>query len=344
MQALSFPSSLRDEQHRLLKRLGVDPDDPKGLAAAVKRLSDFYVKHPKKSTPWHENWAQIAYLTYYFPLNWWRACGVIMRGQQLNFFDGFDHYIDFGSGLGSISHAFDAMGVVFKSARCIEQGREAIAIHRELAQGSLTGLSWQAEVSSTPIKPKTLAILSYSLTELEDLPSWVNACDGLMILEPSTRDDARRLQNLRSKLMGQDWHVWGPCTHSSGCPLLLAGERDWCHDRFTWEQPAWLKAIEDFLPMKNGTLPCAWMMFKKNQPGYTRVNRARMTGDLLEYKGYAKQLVCRGSAREFVSWQKKIFKRYPAVARGELVQINSDVECKGDELRLAQVEDLVVLK
>jgi hypothetical protein len=344
MQTLVFPNNLRDEQQRLLKKLGVDSGDHKSLAAAVKRLSDFYVKHPEKSTPWHESWAQVAYLIYYLPLNWWRACGVLRRGQQLNFFDGFDHYIDFGSGLGSVSHALDAFGLRFKSALCLEQSPEAISVHSELAKASLTPLSWQSAVSTTQIKPMTLAIFSYSFTELEHLPSWVNNCDGLMMIEPSTKDDARRLQALRSELMEHGWFVWGPCTHTAACPMLLAGERDWCHDRFTWRQPAWLKAIEDHLPMKNGTLPCAWMMFKKIPPNHQAVPLARVTGDLLEYKGYAKQLVCRGSSREFLSWQKKIFKHYPEVARGDLVRINQDVLTKGDELRLSSEEDLLVLK
>ena len=344
MQAPVFPTNLREEQQRLLKELGVDPSNSKALAAAVKQLSDFYVKHPEKSTPWHETWAQVAYLIYYLPLNWWRACGVLQRGQQLNFFAGFEHYIDFGSGLGSVSHAMDWLGLRFKSGLCLEQSPEAISVHRELAHGSLTSLSWQSAVSTAQIKPMTLAIFSYSFTELEHLPSWVNNCDGLMMIEPSTKDDARRLQVLRSELMRQGWHVWGPCTHSLDCPMLLSGERDWCHDRFTWEQPTWMKAIEDHLPMKNGTLPCAWMMFRKIPIVHQLTSLARVTGDRLEYKGYAKQLVCRGASREFLSWQKKIFRRYPEVARGELVRINQEVQSKGDELRLSCDQDLLVLK
>jgi len=344
MKALLFPANLRDEQQRLLKNLGIDPGDSKALAASVKQLSDFYVKHPEKSTPWRESWAQVAYLIYYLPLNWWRACGVLRRGQQLNFFEGFDHYIDFGSGLGSVSHALDEMGIRFKSGLCLEQGREAISHHQALAKDSLTPLSWQSDGSIPVIKPKTLGIFSYSLTELQSLPNWVGQCDGLLIMEPSTRDDARRLQNLRSELMNGGWYVWGPCTHAEPCPMLLTGDRDWCHDRFVWEQPSWLKSVEDCLPMKNGTLPCAWMMFKKIPPAHQVPAMARVTGDLLEHKGYAKQLVCRGSSREFLSWQKKIFKRYPEVERGALVTINQDVVIKGDELRLSSADDLVVLK
>jgi len=342
MDAPIFPDVLRAKQLTLLARVGVDPADSRAIAAAVKRLSDFYLKHPEKSTPWHEIWAQTAYLTYFMPLNWWRVAGVIRRGQQVNFFDGFEHYIDFGSGLGSVSCAFDAAGLSFKTGLCMERGLEAVAMHRELAEGSLTRLSWQTSGDAAGINHNTLAIFSYSFTELSQLPSWVANCDGLMMIEPSTRDDARRLQALRSSLMEQGWYVWGPCTHAMDCPLLVSGERDWCHDRFLWDQPNWLKAIEDHLPMKNGTLPCAWMMFKKTPPPTSGYARARITGDMQEFKGYAKQLVCRSDRREFLSWQKKIFKKYPQMNRGELVTIQRDIPMKGQELRLENISDVVI--
>lgn len=344
MQALSFPNNLRKAQQSALLGLGVDPSDSKTLAAAVKQLSDFYVKHPEKSTPWHETWAKIAYLTYYLPLNWWRACGVISRGQQLNFFNGFDHYLDFGSGLGSVSHAFDASDIKFRSGSCVERHHAAASMHQHLSKESLTPLSWLTEVTAADIKEKTLAIFSYSFTELKDLPSWVHKCDGLMLIEPSTRDDARRLQTLRSQLLQAGWHIWGPCTHSLDCPLLTKSERDWCHDRFLWVQPAWLKAVEDHMPIKNGTLPCSWMMFKKNSPDSLRSDQGRITGDLQQFKGYAKQLVCRGPEREFLSWQKKIFKHYPDIPRGSLVRLDRGVTNKGDELRLSDEGQITLLR
>jgi hypothetical protein len=94
--------------------------------------------------------------------------------------------------------------------------------------------------------------------------------------------------------------------------------------------------------MKNGTLPCAWMMFRKTPPPTGVHGKARITGDLQEFKGYAKQLVCRGDKREFLSWQKKIFKTYPQMKRGELVTMKSDIAIKGQELRLEAASDVLV--
>ena len=340
--AVDLPPQIRTIKDNLLRSLGADPEDFRMMAKAVMTMSDYYVMNPEKSSPWHESWAQIAYLAYYMPLNWWRLSGVISRAQQLNFFEGFDHYLDFGSGLGSLSMAFDAAGLTFKSGLCLERSREAIELHRKLAVASLTSLDWRQGAQPSKIEPRTLAVFSYSLTELRDLPDWVSECDGLMIVEPATRDDARRLQKIRSSLISLGWRVWGPCTHEAPCPLLEFSERDWCHDRFQWGRPSWLKGIEDHMPIKNGSLPCSWMLFRKT-PSTASISRyARMTGDLQEFKGFAKQLVCRGPQREFIAWQRKHFKQgYPILARGALVTVRDDLPTKAQELRAQESGDVV---
>jgi hypothetical protein len=177
--------------------------------------------------------------------------------------------------------------------------------------------------------------MSYSLTELDQLPDWVKVADGLLIIDPSTKDDARRLMGIRSSLLGEGWHVWGPCTHHKACPMLEFGERDWCHDRIMWNQPDWLKAMESHMPIKNGTLPCSWLMMRRDRSKSFSPNSARVTGDQLQFKGFAKQLVCRGSEREFLSWQKRHYgKQYPKVDRGALVEIPTNLSKKGDEIRV----------
>ena len=329
-----LPENIRAAQLAILSDLGVSPADSKTIANSVMMMSDFYAKNPEKSSPWNEPWAQIAYVAYYMPLNWWRLCGVVSRGQQLNFFAGFDHYVDFGSGLGSLGFAFDQAEIEFKSALCLERSKVAVEMHRKLSGLSRTPIEWSHAGGPTLFHKKTLAAFSYSFTELEKLPGWVDSCDGVFLVEPSTKNDSRRLQVLRGELLAKGWHVWGPCTHAGACPLLTQSERDWCHDRFQWQQPDWLKAIEHYMPIKNGTLPCSWLMMKKNPPPSPSPNLARMTGDLQEFKGFAKQLICRGEDREFVAWQKRDFKKdYPEIGRGELVKIDSGIAVKSNELR-----------
>ena len=96
------------------------------------------------------------------------------------------------------------------------------------------------------------------------------------------------------------------------------------------------------MPIKNGSLPCSWMLFRKTSPSASISRYARMTGDLQEFKGFAKQLVCRGPQREFIAWQKKQFKQgYPVLARGALVTVRDDLPTKAQELRAQESGDVV---
>jgi hypothetical protein len=70
-----------------------------------------------------------------------------------------------------------------------------------------------------------------------------------------------------------------------------------------------------------------------------------MTGDLQEFKGFGKQLICRGADREFVAWQKRDFKKgYPEIGRGDLVVVRKDLPMKAQELRPSSAEDVAILK
>lgn len=330
-----FSAELLEKVQVELAKLGYSNDRPAGLAEAVMRLSDFYVKNPTKQTPWREMWCQAAYLTYFLPLNWWRMSWAIQRGIKVGFFDGVEHMIDFGSGLGSAAFAFSNNGVEFPSGvTCVERAREAIALHQSLAPSSSL-LSWQTGAPDPrKIKARTLAVFSYSLTELNDLPEWAEACDSVMIVEPATQDDSRRLLKLRQVLLDRGWKMVAPCTHQQACPLLVHSERDWCHDRCTWQQPDWLARIERLIPIKNGTLPFSYLMAKRTSETPLQAGHARITGDRQDFKGFAKQLICRSSEREFAAWQKRdVGKEYPEFGRGELVSLAHGIEKKGNELR-----------
>jgi hypothetical protein len=330
----------------LLNARGFTYDRPHAIADAIMKQSDFYAKNPQKSTPWHESWCQIAYIAYYLPLNWWRLAAATARGLEVGFFDGWDKFVDFGSGLGSASLAFESHGLKFNGGGLsIEISKPAVAIHKELHQGNLIELIWQqGEPKAAAIDSKTLAVFSYSFTELRTLPSWAEQCGGIFLVEPATKDDGRRLLKVRQDLISKGWHVVAPCTHQSVCPLLQESERDWCHDRAMWTPPAELLRLEQHMPIKNGTLPFSYLMLtkEKDQTQFSQP-RARITGDLQEFKGFTKQLICRSSEREFLSWQKRDFKKqdYPKIARGDLITIKEDIEKKGNELRPKSIEDLV---
>jgi hypothetical protein len=312
-----------------LSALGYSLQKPKALADAILQLSDFYIENPSAATPWKENWAQAAYFSYYHPLNCERIERVVEHGKNENFFSGFHHVIDFGSGLGAGS--LSLLEQFPLSASFIESSSIARSLHQKKVPDS--SAQWLGSDSGLKVPAHSLGVFSYSMTELNGLPNWANYCDGLMIVEPSTSEDARKLLQLRQKLIEQKWFAWAPCRHQQACPLLTHSKKDWCHDRVHFKKPAWFEKLESELPMKNNTLTMSYLLLRKTPPRFDPSRNARLTGDLLKEKGKDRMLICRGPDREFLSWLHRNGEA-PDLKRGDLFQIDPNYPKKADELRI----------
>lgn len=221
-----------------------------------------------------------------------------------------------------------------------------------------SSMNSKADSSSKKIINKnTFAFFSYSLTELASIPSWALDCEGLVIIEPSTNQDARRLMAWRDLLLSKGFHIWGPCLHEGACPLLTESKKDWCHDRIDFQQrPESFKKIESFLPFKNESLTCSYILARKTPRPSTRLASAiaassvsassfaaeasavdlevaRVTGDLLNEKGKSRQLICRGPKREFLTWMHKNGDPQQ-IPRGELIRLPHNLQAVSNELRI----------
>lgn len=344
--------------------------DSLDLAKSIKKMADYYVQFPNAETPWKESWCQQAQIAYYFPLNFLRNWRVFEELYTQNFFNTSYHWIEFGVGLGPSLEAFRYVlennstsdKMTLKSILGMEKSEIASQLmsKRWGQTNHINDLSlhWK---SSPPIKlpSPSLVVLSYSLTELTEIPEWVWQADAIIIIEPSTREDGRRLQAWRDKSIDKGYCVIAPCTHQQACPLLTYSQKDWCHDRITIKTPAWFEKIESHLPFKNSTLTLSYLALKRQDQNEKRgfidistvqecsksstfkPSLARVTGDFLNEKGKTRQLVCRGPEREFLTFLKK---KYPApvLYRGDLVQILDPIEKKGDELRVSP-DQVVIL-
>jgi hypothetical protein len=137
----------------------------------------------------------------------------------------------------------------------------------------------------------------------------------------------------RKDLLQKGFSMWAPCPHQQACPLFENSKTDWCHDRIFFDQPAWFTAIEKHLPIKNTNLTFSYLLAsKKTAPP---VSRWRTVGDLLEEKGKTRQMICRGSEREFLSWLHRDGPA-PEIPRGHLIDPPESFEKKGTELRVNQ--------
>jgi ribosomal protein RSM22 (predicted rRNA methylase) len=318
-------------------------EDSKKIAESVKRLSDFYIARPEASTPWHETWTRIAYLVYYFPLNFLRAQAVLSEAQARQFpatTAKITEIIDFGSGLGSGSLPW-MLAYPEKNYHFIEVAKPARELHEKILRLLSLGkhVRWSAQADfSTSLSAKTdyanhvASVFSYSLTELQTLPAWALHNGELILIEPSTRDDGRKLLSLREDLRAKNFSFWAPCPHQLACPLWTHSKTDWCHDRIHLKLPDWFLSIENHLPFKNRTLTFSYLLASRTGAPPAS-EKARLIGDPLEEKGKTRQLICRGDQREFLSWLHRDGE-VPNWHRGDLIELPSGLLHKANELRL----------
>lgn len=328
-RTFSLPPELEAKIARALQKtqLPLTLQDSKKIAEAIKRLSDFFIQNPQASTPWNEAWAQVAYLCYFLPLNQVRVQAVVQEAKAQGFFTGLTEVIDFGSGPGTASLALTEH---FSKFTLIEKAKEFCS---RLDFLPATQTTWAAVAPTFQAPRETLGVFSYSLTELKSLPTWTKQIEALMILEPATQQDGRKLLELRQNLIETGYSLWAPCTHQGPCPLLTQSKNDWCHDRIFFDMPLWFAEIERHLPMKNQTLTTSYLLARRLKPALRKTSIGRTVGDSLKEKGKSRQLLCRSPEREFLAWMHKSGEPQE-IPRGVLVEIPEDAQKVSNELRL----------
>lgn len=306
----------------------------KNLRDAVLQLSNFFIDHPRDQTPWNEPYCKLAYRHYYFPLNYIRNMRVIQQGQNVNFFNHIEHTIDWGAGPGTASLALKN-SLNLKSQLLIEKSTTALSafkdIYDQLQNPTMTSVLDLKKINMD--KSKTLLTLSYSLTEMAELPQGWDQFEALMIVEPSTRDDGRKLLLVRQKLIDAGYTIWAPCLHQKQCPLLIHSKSDWCHDRIHVQAPDWFKKLEEHMPFRNNTVTTSYLLARRQKPTFNTTNKIRMTGDSLAEKGKTRQLICRNDTREFLTWMHKEIEP-ETIPRGIVMDLPENHELKSNEIRV----------
>ncbi len=306
----------------------------KQLSDAILALSDYFIDFPDQPTPWNEPYCKLAYKHYYFPLNYLRNELVIRRGREVDFFKDLHHTVDWGAGPGTASLALKN-NLNIKSQYIIEKSNAAVTNFKDI-YSELKSLQVSEALNTKNIKApfnESLLILSYSLTEKNLLPEGWNQFEALMILEPSTRDDGRKLLELRKQIIENGFTIWAPCLHQKNCPLLENSKSDWCHDRVHVNAPDWFKQLERQLPFKNNTITTSYLLARKRKPKLQTTNTVRLIGDSMNEKGKTRQLICRGEDREFLTWMHKDIKP-EILPRGDLYKLPENIELKSNEIRV----------
>lgn len=315
-----------------LDLLGIDLQEPRDLAAKVLRLSDFYLENPGHPTPWNEPFAAAAYLGYFLPLNFVRLGAAWSEVKRFLPPETISEIWDFGSGLGTTQWVLE--GEEWLTPRplfAIENSEQASGLHRQLLAGLRPKWKTQFLKAAAP-KADALAVFSYSFLEMQNHLPNLKDFSHLLIVEPSTRTCGRDLMAWRQKLLLEGFTPLAPCTHAEACPLLTYSQKDWCHQRIHLAAPEWFGRLENHLPMKNRTLTYSYLLMSRTVKDEAWRRMARAIGDTLVENGKTRQMICRGPAREFLSWLHK-HGPPPEIPHGALIRGVDGSEVKGADLR-----------
>lgn len=326
----SFEKISSDELHHLSPGR-----NPHSMAASIKRLSDIYHRGIGGPQIWDQSELEEAYISYYLPLNWLRLKAVIAEAQRLGFFTGISRIVDFGSGPGTFHFAALDSKIHFDHWTFVEKSSRAKNHHRIIStkifpHASLNSCTWTEELTNQ--NPEgSLVVSSYSLNELTQAPQWLHNFEAILLVEPSTVECGRKLQEIRSELIKNGYSIWAPCTHQDQCPLLTETKNDWCHHRIHFEMPPYLREIENFLPMKNTSLTYSYLLARKKSIDHNQ--NIRVIGDTLFEKGKIRQAICGGPQRQFLSWLTRNTEP-PMIQRGARIPMPSPHQIKGNEIRV----------
>jgi ribosomal protein RSM22 (predicted rRNA methylase) len=157
--------------------------------------------------------------------------------------------------------------------------------------------------------------------------------DGYLILmEPALQRPTRELMELRDIFLERKtFHVFAPCLHQRGCPMLAATPRDWCHFYVPWEEPDFMCKLDRLLKNNNDFLKLSYMIFTPKAVSelnhlHLKKDRShlyRTISNLMGSKGKSEIVLCGPAGRWHLTRLDKnessLNKVFSKLKRGDLV-------------------------
>ena len=192
-----LPETLETAINENLAQFDLTLSSMKRIASCIQWQSDFYIANPNQPTPWKDERAQIAQWAYYLPLNFLRNLSVLTELKAHIPLSSFEGALDYGAGYAASSWALRELG--FKGKISLY---DQSPIDRKVT--SATNSEIIHKIDPHEFKNQ-LAIFSYSLTEIEARNTLMKQFPYLVILEPSTQKEGRRLSETRQFLIDNDY-------------------------------------------------------------------------------------------------------------------------------------------
>ena len=220
---MEIPKELQNAIDALVEKI-----PPSALKKARETLSKTYSISGSSTVTFRDAGMRLAYLASRMPATY-AAVASVLRHLPI----APKRWLDLGAGPGTASWAIATLFPDAEEGVLIEQNQETIALGRQLASVHpvLSKAQWRSESLPAAISNADVAILSYSLGELDSPSMMIEAWEKsdipfLVIIEPGTPRGFSLIRKARDQVLGFGAKLVAPCPHAFACPLK--GD-DWCH-------------------------------------------------------------------------------------------------------------------
>ncbi len=163
---------------------------------------------------------------------------------------------------------------------------------------------------------KIVLLLSHVIGELSPqqlgaLLSLFAMSSAFIWVDSGSKECARKLSDLRNRLLRGEWSVFAPCTHQGVCEMSKdENEKHWCHSfarppRDVFHDEFW-RTFSKEVGVDLRSLPLSFLVMQKPKIPAHAEGLSRVVGSVRSYKGYVKWLNCSSQGLGDVEMQKRL--------------------------------------
>ncbi len=284
------------------------------LIARITRLRDLFLDEHRGANALADYWRNEADVAAYdrvlgARIGWkWDAALAECRDRGLLRADD-EVVVDFGCGSGIAARCF-VRHFGAREVLCHDRSRTAATFAAKLVRAQCKGTPAKAVGNLDDVRPDVL-LISHVLGELDrdgehHLQALIDRSRRVVLVEPGSRDIARRVSVLRDTMLGT-FHVVAPCPHATKCPALATPD-DWCHffaappnEAFT--DSDWVLTTRA-LGIDSRSLPYSFLALSR-EPVAVPMPPQRVLGRPEQGKHVTQVLVCEAAALRTASVHKR---------------------------------------
>ncbi len=323
LKATFYPNTRR--AHRLEKDF--DDGDLKFFARGASELSQRFTDNRSNLQPGYLSRPELrsGYLLYFLPINFTKALWVFSQLPESFWKKSQWDLLDLGSGPATASLAFlYCLGkknpkallrihLVDQNKAILKDGENLLLSAQKLffSQGKIQIVTTANDLGKgIPQGKFDFIVMHHVLNELvkssaqdrsevmqkKVLPH-LKSSGVLAILEPALKRPNRELMAMRDHLLEEgSYKIIAPCLHEQACPMLKTTRNDWCHFYIDWQEPAFLKRLDQLLEHDNRFLKVAYLLMspqKKIQaPSADETRVFRVVSNRMTRNGKLEVIIC----------------------------------------------------